>query len=401
MYILFLLKAVMLTLRSVRYYDIAKNELSKETSKITLSLLQAKLLVIHFLINHSRMHEAWTNFGIVVRQAQALRLHRRAMHDGNINLIHHEYRKRLFWSIYIYDRQLSSIFGRPCALHDMDIDQEEFVLANDDDITAASCLATQPGSFCSASAMLHYTRLASILGEILSHLHGPIGRSRGVAQLQEKATGIEQSLSHWQANLPTYLDYTSLPPSAMSVITQRQMCTLKLTFLFAELLLYRPFIVFSMRRSHGDSSIMNAWTKHSYDNSIKSAKAIVDECRALFGQGLLSGVFGLFIHIQFAAIGTLYLYLLRWQHDPHVRRLADDAVTDLESGTAGDRVSQHYLDVLKELRATFEGQGDTTIDQMAVAFDDADFQGHMDDAGDPWAVLLFESSLATDGEFVG
>jgi hypothetical protein len=91
--------AVRLTYRSVRYYDIAQKELQKETSKITLSSLQAKLLVTHFLINHSRMHEAWSTFGVIVRQAQALQLHRYVARPANGSFIDYEYRKRLFWSI--------------------------------------------------------------------------------------------------------------------------------------------------------------------------------------------------------------------------------------------------------------------------------------------------------------
>lgn len=38
------------------------------------------------------------------------------------------------WSIYIYDRLLGSIFDRPVALHDDDIDQAECGFTDDDDV---------------------------------------------------------------------------------------------------------------------------------------------------------------------------------------------------------------------------------------------------------------------------
>ncbi|KAJ4233240.1 hypothetical protein NW759_002020 [Fusarium solani] len=57
--------------RCVQFYDMA-NETTERVS------LQARLLVTHYLLNHSQMRETWSTFGIAVRQAQVLDIHRRS-----------------------------------------------------------------------------------------------------------------------------------------------------------------------------------------------------------------------------------------------------------------------------------------------------------------------------------
>lgn len=389
-----------LTGKSVRYYDMAQKELKKETSKSTIGSLQARLLAIHFLLNHSRMHEAWASFGLIARQSQALRLHHRMLKTTHNDWINYEYRKRLFWSIYIYDRILSSLFGRPCTLHDEDIDQEECALADDDDISATACHTTDNGAFCSAAALVHYARLARILGRILRQFYGPVGKSLGLMGLKAVAVECERSLADWQSSLPAYLDYTSLPPAAMSTMTQRQMCTLKLTFTHTQLLLYRPFILYSLgpRRS-GNSPQLELWIKHCYDKSIEGAKVTVAECRYLYSRGLLSRAFWLVNYVQFAAIGTLYMYSLLWRDAPQVREVADEAIAEFPIGVAGDLVWQRYLDMLKELREITGGQNGTTIDQVAASFGATGLPAFGEDLmeiSDSWADMLFDTTMISD-----
>ncbi|OQV11028.1 Fungal specific transcription factor domain-containing protein [Cladophialophora immunda] len=382
---------------SVRYLDMAQKELQKESSRTTLGSLQARLLVTHWFLNHSRMHEAWSTFGLIVRQAQALQLHRHLPQSTNNNQIEYEYRKRLFWSIYIYDRILSSIFGRPCALHDDDIDQEECALANDEDISATSCRLTNQGFYCSAAALLYYTRLARILGQVLSQLYSPAGRSHGLRGLQRVAVGCEQSLAEWQKSLPTYLDYNSLPPEAMSIMTQRQMCTLKLTFTHTQLLLYRPFILYSIGSSQVTSPQFDQWIRHCYKRSIDAAKVTVAECRHLYKEGLMTRAFWLVNYVQFAAIGTLYMYSILWPDDSQVRQVAEEAMSEFPVGVEGDLLGQRYLEVLKELREITGGQNATTIDQAVASVGATDmmsmFEESFQDASDPWANLFSEIPL--------
>ncbi|KAI8263722.1 fungal specific transcription factor domain protein [Colletotrichum sp. SAR11_239] len=338
---------------SVRFYHMADRQLQRESSKITFASLQARLLATHYLLNHSRMHEAWSSFGIVVRHAQAIGLHRRSVGPLS-NYITHEYRKRLFWAIYVNDRIISSIFGRPCAIHDDDIDQDECALANDDDITAAGCRVSPYGEFCSAAALIHYARLSRILGKILRKFYSPAARNNSITQLHQFAAEFEKSLLDWQDNLPAYLNYVALPPSALSTMTQRQTCTLKLMFAHASLLLYRPFILYSMDPATGSVSRLEQWVKRCHDKSIEAARVVVNECRYLCQRGLFSRAFWLVNYMQFAALGTLYMYSHLWPEATHVRETAEEAMAEFPVGVQGDLVGQRFEDIKKEDALVFK-----------------------------------------------
>ncbi|KAE8308235.1 fungal-specific transcription factor domain-containing protein [Aspergillus transmontanensis] len=366
---------------SVQYFTMAQKELERGSSKITLSSLQARLLITHYLLNHSRMHDAWSFFGIVVRHAQALRLHRETT-ASLTNFIEHEYRKKLFWSIYIYDRILSSIFGRPAALHDDDIDQEECRFTGDDDVTISEEHLKGKGAFCSGAALIYYARLAKILGMVLREFYGPLRKRHDLQSLRGMAVKMQQLLQDWLLSLPAFLDFISLPPSAMSTLTQRQLCTLKLIYSHTRLLLYRPFILYCIQQNGDaqDTPDLAQWFTHCSDKSIEAAYSIVDECRSLQNRGLFSRRFWLVNYTQFAAIGTLYMYSSIRLHEPGIRAVADEALTQFPVGVEGDLVGQRYLDILRELQKvtlqcsattdnTFDG---STVDGSGLDLPDLD-----------------------------
>ncbi|KAJ0321422.1 hypothetical protein Brms1b_002783 [Colletotrichum noveboracense] len=379
---------------SVRFHHMADRQLQRESSKITFASLQARLLATHYLLNHSRMHEAWSSFGIVVRHAQALGLHRHSVGPLS-NYITHEYRKRLFWAIYVNDRIISSIFGRPCAIHDDDIDQNECALANDDDITATGCRVAPNGEFCSAAALIHYARLSRILGKILRKFYSPAARNNSITQLHQFAAEFEKSLLDWQDNLPAYLNYVALPPSALSTMTQRQTCTLKLMFAHASLLLYRPFILYSMDPATGVVSRLEQWVKRCHDKSIEAARVVVNECRYLCQRGLFSRAFWLVNYMQFAALGTLYMYSHLWPEATHVRETAEEAMAEFPVGVQGDLVGQRYVEILNELREVTARTTSTGMDMLASActVDEMPaFETPLMDFGGPWSNLFFDTS---------
>ncbi|KAJ4288899.1 hypothetical protein N0V90_011240 [Kalmusia sp. IMI 367209] len=381
----------MLILYSVRFYDMANQQLQNKSSEITFASLQTRLRATHYLLNHSRMHEAWSSFGIVVRHAHALGLHRRSAVQNN-NHVAYEYRKRLFWTIYINDRILSSVFGRPCALHDDDIDQAECTLANDEDISASACRPTGGSDFCATAAMVHYARVARILGKVLRKFYSPTARSMSMANLHAEAAEFEQRLAVWQDNLPSYLDFSSLPPSAMTVVIQRQMCTLKLAFAHTSLLLYRPFIVYSIGANAEKTSGLEDWIRRCHDKAIEAAKTVVSKCRYLCRHGLFSRVFWLVNYVQFAAIGTLYTYSHLWPDTDHIREIAEEAMTQFPIGVEGDPVGQRYLEILTELREITARPGAKTV-QPAPSFKEVpateDFQF---DFNGPWSNLFFDAT---------
>lgn len=386
----------------------ARQEIERESTKVTLSSLQTRLLMTHYLLNHSKMHDAWSSFGIIVRQAQALGLHRLSTGRPS-NYVEHEYRKRVFWSIYTYDRILSSIFGRPCALHDDDIDQEECALVNDEDVSIMECRARDSTetetSFCTAAALIHYARLAQILGMILREFYSPRRRNHSLYSLQAAALNLQERLLTWQRSLPAYLNYLSLPPSAMSTMIQRQMCTLKLTFAHTSLLLYRPFMLYSIRANAQIPDDLEAWFRKCGDLSVEAANVVVAECQYLYERGLFSRVFWFVNYAQFAAIGTLYMHSCLWPDPRNVREVADNALAQFPVGVEGDLIGQRYLEILKELQELTLGFSLLDVGSTStLALDSISAKGLsiFDDLlmnyGDPWGTGLGVPWTTTDND---
>lgn len=379
----------------------ANDYLQNRSGQATITYLQIQVLVLHYLLNHSRMHEAWRAFGAIVRDAQALGLHRRTA-EPQFDYIAYESRKRLCWVIYINDRILSSIFGRPCALHDVDLDQEECSWALDEQIQTNSIKIAESTAFCPSAGLIHYARLARILGGILRAFYSPAGRMHSISQLHEEATGFETALIDWQKDLPPFLDFASLPVSAMSLMTQRQMCTLKLSQAHASLLLYRPFIIYSMGRERQRISELDQWVRHCHDESIKAAKTVVDECRTLSEQGRFTRAFWFVNYVQFAAIGTLYMYSHLWPEVGYVRDMAEEAMTNFPEGVEGDLVGQRYLQVLTELReitsrgksVAFQALAEQGLGNAQLpVFEEAEL-----DLEGPWGNLFFDT--AADNQYM-
>ncbi|OCT44052.1 Zn2/Cys6 DNA-binding protein [Cladophialophora carrionii] len=66
---------------------------------------------------------AWTYVGLAMRTCIDLGMHRRAPVGQYLHL-ENEMRKRIFWTCYCLDRQISIVLGRPFAISDRDIDAE-------------------------------------------------------------------------------------------------------------------------------------------------------------------------------------------------------------------------------------------------------------------------------------
>lgn len=112
-------------LLSIQYFLAADYQLQKETGRIQLTSIQARLLQCLYLLSRSRINQCWSTFGIIVNLSVALGLNRKQSHEvgGETDVVQIEGRKRTFWSAYILDKYLSCSLGRPQMFHDEDIDQ--------------------------------------------------------------------------------------------------------------------------------------------------------------------------------------------------------------------------------------------------------------------------------------
>ncbi|EKG16993.1 hypothetical protein MPH_05819 [Macrophomina phaseolina MS6] len=133
-----------------------------------LESAQARLLQVIYLLQTTRMNQAWYVFGETVRIISALGLHRHAgrkrngamSKDSTPDYIKEQCRRRVFWTAYTIDMYLSVVLGRPRSYHDDDIDQDFPDLVNDEDMTSQGPSNLEPLEDCNVEALVLHARYA-------------------------------------------------------------------------------------------------------------------------------------------------------------------------------------------------------------------------------------------------
>jgi hypothetical protein len=102
-------------LASQAYYQRAQRLLRNELENPDIMAVQSHIYSIVYLYNTSMLNTAYVNLGLTLGIAQTLRLHLRPM-DG-ISPEQQELRRRIWWTLYRIDSQLSMTLGRPPLIH--------------------------------------------------------------------------------------------------------------------------------------------------------------------------------------------------------------------------------------------------------------------------------------------
>lgn len=98
----------------------AKNLDSIVAGRHGLQSIQVILLFAIYNLRSPKGLGAWTYTGLAMRQCIEMGMHHPA--SPSLSILETEMRKRIFWTCYCLDRQVSMILGRPFAISDRDID---------------------------------------------------------------------------------------------------------------------------------------------------------------------------------------------------------------------------------------------------------------------------------------
>ncbi|KAI5852063.1 fungal-specific transcription factor domain-containing protein [Tricharina praecox] len=158
-----------------------------------------------------------------IRMAQSMGLHRSA-ERSRLNNRDKRIWRRLWWLLFLRDRQASSHFGKPMMIDEKDCDVEPLELEDlegEVDRVQALCLLEQ-------------VKLAKLVSGITSCEFSP-GAARDLVGRMQLRESCHHRLSEWQQGLPPELVYQSNSKNLWA------MC-LQITFLSQLLLLNRPVI---------------------------------------------------------------------------------------------------------------------------------------------------------------
>ena len=148
---------------SDRHFCAARALTEAETGHPTLESAQARLLQVLYLLQTSRMNQAWYVFGSTLPIVSALGLHRKsggwkrsATSDGKArgDYIAAQCRKRTFWVAYTIDKYLAVVLGRPRLYHDDDVNQDFPDRVNDEDMTPQGPSRHEPQVDCHVDALI-------------------------------------------------------------------------------------------------------------------------------------------------------------------------------------------------------------------------------------------------------
>ncbi|CAK5276709.1 unnamed protein product [Mycena citricolor] len=136
----------------------------------TLYTIQANLIAAVYAVGLGKLTKAAALLSEAITMSIDAGLHRSADTYDLFDAIEEEVRKRTFWCVYIWDKQLSAHFGRPPMLRLRDCDVGEPAPVDDEYITPEGVGAPAglpPGAHCRMAAFVVALRILVVLESVL------------------------------------------------------------------------------------------------------------------------------------------------------------------------------------------------------------------------------------------
>lgn len=180
--------------------------------------LEALLLLVSYSFFNRLGPDTWYLVGIAARMALGMGLHTQKALEGS-EIKDQEHYKRIFWSLYMMDRVVSTTLGRPLALRNKDIDVGFF--ATDEPFLKVT---------------LHIVKLRSIAGSILEKVY-TVKRSSKVSDEQRTSMvkDLHLALIEWRRTMPFPLN-----ESQFTLIPHLTTAWFDLNYYNLLILLFRP-----------------------------------------------------------------------------------------------------------------------------------------------------------------
>jgi hypothetical protein len=228
-----------LRLAGERYYQAAQKIIASETGSVQLESVQARLASTLYLLNTSRLNQAWYLFGTTSQLIIALGLHRKTSHLQSDYIIS-ECRKRSFWAAYTLDGYFSVMLGRPPFLNDDYSDQDYPLALNDSDITKATVSKKSKGIDCLITASILHAKLARIVRQASKDQY--LLRQFSEEQQIRTAANLNEEIAKWQEELPIFLS-GAINPASLIPVFRRQVTVLRMGCAHAIMLVNRPLML--------------------------------------------------------------------------------------------------------------------------------------------------------------
>ncbi|KAK2015760.1 hypothetical protein LZ32DRAFT_602064 [Colletotrichum eremochloae] len=187
---------------SMLYYNKALGYMEDALGYGDMVALEVIMLQVSYSFFNQLGPNTWFLVGLAARLSVGMGLHTSSSYDA-LPVDVAEHRKRVFYSVYMMDRVVSTALGRPFALHDDDIDVEPFADADDEDIDATGIRqrsALQPSTM---AVPLHLLRLRQLSSKIVKSVYSNKRNAQmSVPEREAIIHSLHRELIDWRRSMP-------------------------------------------------------------------------------------------------------------------------------------------------------------------------------------------------------
>ncbi|KAJ7687727.1 fungal-specific transcription factor domain-containing protein [Mycena rosella] len=217
----------------------------------TLYTIQADLIAAVYAVGLGKLSKAAALLSEAVTISIDAGLHRSADTYDLFDAVEDEVRKRTFWCVYIWDKQLCAHFGRPPVLRLRDCDVGEPAPVDDEWITrgGVGTPVLPPGGACRMAAFVCALRILVVLESVLDvppardtaaspflgRAAALLGGARRVRELREE----EALLDEIHRGIPPFFAHTPETLASEDTVRLTQAVRLHCAEQFVRLLIYR------------------------------------------------------------------------------------------------------------------------------------------------------------------
>ncbi|KAE9393503.1 hypothetical protein BT96DRAFT_1022983 [Gymnopus androsaceus JB14] len=288
----------------------------------TLYTIQADLLAAVYAVGLGRLSRAAALLSEAVTVSIDAGLHRSADTYDLFDPIEDEVRKRTFWCVYLWDKQLSAHFGRPPIIRLRDCDVAEPAAVDDEYITKENLGVPPPGTESRMSAFVCALRIMIVLESVLDvpPLRQPSSPflARATAMLSgmkliSELRDEESLLDEVNRNIPPFWAHSAETLASEDTIRLTQAQRLYCAEHFVRMLIYRHrFTLRVAERMNGDEDQKQNQSTEERDammSAHKSALLIIAAHVHIAGKGLMT-YYGVHVIHQLTQAGRTLVAIL-------------------------------------------------------------------------------------------
>lgn len=225
---------------SIQYFDHAMEHFEGALGFGATAALSAILLQVSYSFFNKVGPNTWYLVGVGVRIAIGIGLHTAPSPAvQRLPLDVQEYRKRLFFSLYMMDRVVSVSLGRPFGIQDHDIEIDNFTNVDDENILPDIILPQSQLRSSAVAIPLHILSLRKICGRIFEQVYSNRNRHLNAPERDAILQALHQELIDWRRGMPF-----PLPQSKSLPIPHFSTAWYDLNYYQHVLMLYRPSPLF-------------------------------------------------------------------------------------------------------------------------------------------------------------